>query len=241
MKVIKFLSLALTGALVLTPSLAQAQFSTEPLYVTLKFLYGWQKDKGFNINGHTTGFEQKTGTYDDGNYSSYDFSDGIAIGYGFGSSGQLPVWIKLGYLYPGNQKYSFDCKSNINNSATFISSHYSLKSKIYSVFGNVDLNFKNKTDLIPYICVNLRGGNINSGLRSLYNGIIIYRLDSNATGTLNNLESASQSSLRFGWIIAADFSYQINSDIAFDLRYKFSDFGKVNFSSIGHILNFNRC
>lgn len=64
----------------------------------------------------------------------------------------------------------------------------------------------------------------------IYNRTIIYRLYSNATGTLNNLEKGySQSGLRFVWNIDVDFRYQINPGVALDLGYKFSDFGKVDF------------
>lgn len=240
----------MAGALALLPSVAQAQRTTEPLYVTPKVLYSYHSMDGFKTDGHAGGFNVDT-KFSGKDKTDDSFGGGVAIGYDFGAVGQAPVRLELEYLYHGQVKgdYGNQSSGSINN-LPMVSMDQNMKASVHTVMANVYLDFPNESDFTPYIGAGVGGAYVDAqvtGLQSLtmehptaryYNqldnaGNSWNGSTSNVYGPYRGSIYGQQNSWNFAWNANAGFSYQMTPNVALDLGYRYSDFGKADFGSNG--------
>ena len=260
----KIAGLAVAGALALAPSLAQAQYTTEPIYLALKAVYSHQMLDDFETTGSASGFNKSTGKYSGKDKTDGVFGGGIAIGYNFGALGYSPIRLELEYLHRGktSAKYGNKTTANVPGSAlvdyrdrNVVSSSHDVSATVQTVFANVYWDFPTDTDLTPYIGGGLGAAYIDAKIKSHYNMSMghpnsdmdyvsgVYG-DPNTGGGYNveygNVRTyvqtinGQQNCWNFAWNVGAGFAYQITPNVALDLNYRYSDFGQADFGTFGY-------
>ncbi len=249
----QILGLAMAGALVLMPSAARAQHTSEPLYVTPKVLYSYQSMDDFKTDGYAGGFGVDT-EFNGKDKTDGSFGGGLAIGYDFGAVGYAPVRMELEYLYhgqvSGDDGYQVGQGSPTN--LPYTGMDQSLKASVQTVMANLYLDFRNDTDFTPYIGVGAGGAYVDAQVTGIQDLDMrhptaqyydpVDNTGQSWTGQTNNRYSyrgnvyGQQNSWNFAWNASAGFSYQMTPNVALDLGYRYSDFGKADFGSRGFIL-----
>lgn len=141
------------------------------------------------------------------------FGGGIAAGYDFYEQHQLPVRLELDVTFRGkgasNGSVAYDIDgqqgvSNINNK---------VRMNTYMLNGYYD--FHNESAFTPYISASM-------GLASL-------KLE-NKTYEGDDSDQISNSANNFAWGLGAGLKYDINTNLALDLSYKYINAGEVKAS-----------
>lgn len=238
--------LIVAGLMLIWPTLGQAQYTTEPIYTTLKVLYGHSVADNFKTEGQYSGnIGKSTGVYQGSDFSSDSFGGGLAIGYDYGAIGMAPVRIELEYLYRGSAKESFDRKNTANvfvppdlsdlSSRNFMSSSHELNADIHTIFTNIYLDLRNDTGFIPYIGGGFGVAYVASDLESNYEGLLGASVPGAVPeythGAIDHNYSGEQHSWNLAWNVGAGFTYYINPSLTMDLGYRYSDYGKGDFGT----------
>lgn len=146
-----------------------------------------------------------------------DTVGGFSAAYGLiFPAGAHQIRGELEYGYNGKAKLNDDLfyKIGINNSAGFAgeNSDYSSTVKSQFIMTNVYYDLTNSSNFTPYIGA----------------GIGYARLKANNSTSFRGMtEYFSDSSNNFIWNISAGASYNINTNLAIDASYRFTDYGKV--------------
>lgn len=250
------LGLALAGAAALcanAPAEAQ-QRPIEPYYFTPKITYSHTKMDSMDTKGHVTGDfwmheNEGLGRFNGGDKTDSTIGGGAAIGYDFGAYSEYPIRMELEYLHRGNvngdykmqqtmNKYTDDGPGGLNQSWN----SYSLKSTIQTVMLNAYLDFPTETPFTPYVGAGLGGAYVDSKLTGVSYGNIsadpgYYVSDPSMdgvkahAGSYNFRPKGQQNSWNFAWQVSAGASYQFTDNLAFDLSYRYSDFGTADFGT----------
>lgn len=217
MKLKSILGAVLAGALTLGSTMAFAQ--SGPIYLTPKLLYSHQMIDSFN------GSLGSAENVFDADYNGPDktdnvFGGGVAIGYDFGAVGYAPVRTELEFLARGESEADYKNQIVGRSLGQNIFASHSLKSKVYTLFANVYYDFANDSAVTPYIGGGIGGAYIDSNYSSLYT--------SNALRAGSMDANGSQNCWNFAWNLGGGLAYQISDTMAFDLGYRYSDFGQVD-------------
>ncbi|MDL2260546.1 outer membrane beta-barrel protein [Deltaproteobacteria bacterium OttesenSCG-928-K17] len=245
MKIKQFLTgLALAGALALgTTAAADAQFldATEGYYVTPKLLYSNGKFNDFSSNGvFGGGFnDTRTGKYTGKDGSSSKFGGGFAVGYDYGVYSEYPVRLELEYLYHGKH----DKKFGMQSTGTTMSSKHKVEADIHTLFANAYLDFPTDTNFTPYVGAGIGSAYVDASVKTSQRGTVRHPdlCSANPGGGGNPCPSydfdvngdprGSQSSWNFAWNLSAGMAYQIKDNMALDISYRYSDYGKIDFGT----------
>lgn len=250
------LGLALAGAAALctnAPADAQ-QRPIEPYYFTPKITYSHTMMDSMETKGSVTGDfwmheNDGLGRFKGGDKTDNTFGGGAAVGYDFGAYSEYPVRLEIEYLNRGNvnsdykmqqtmNKYTDDGPGGLNQSWN----SYNLKSTIQTLMLNAYLDFPTETNFTPYIGAGVGGAYVDSKIKSVSYGNIsadpgYYTSDPSYTGekahdgSYDFRPKGQQSSWNFAWQVSAGASYQFTDNLAFDLSYRYSDFGNSDFGT----------
>lgn len=146
-----------------------------------------------------------------------DTTGGVRLAYGviFPVANQQ-LRGELEYGYNGRSKLSDNYDYIISNTPIYANNPVNLgiTSRIKSQFlmANLYYDFKNSSDFTPYVGA----------------GLGYARLKANNTASLaDNSISLSKSSNNFAWNLSVGVAYEISSNVALDVSYRYSDYGKV--------------
>lgn len=250
------LGLALAGAAALcanAPAEAQ-QRPIEPYYFAPKITYSHTMMDSMDTKGSVTGDfwmheNDGLGRFKGGDKTDNTVGGGAAIGYDFGAYSEYPIRLELEYLHRGNvngdykmqqtmNKYTDDGPAGLNQSWN----KYSLKSTIQTVMLNAYLDFPTETAFTPYVGAGLGGAYVDSKLSGVSYGNISgepgrYSSNPSMDGEkeynyrYNFRPKGQQNSWNFAWQVSAGASYQFTDNLAFDLSYRYSDFGTADFGT----------
>jgi|GEM_PF-326004 len=241
------------------PAQAQ-QRPIEPYYFTPKITYSNTMMDSMSTKGTVTGdFWQHgdLGRYDGGDKTDKTFGGGAAVGYDFGAYSEYPVRMELEYLHRGNINGQYARQQTANtrtgNSPGGVNeswNSYDFKATIQTVMLNAYLDFPTETALTPYVGAGLGGAYVDSKFTGFSNGNISgdrgYYVCGGApceagVDTLdptrgyeyryNFKPKGQQNSWNFAWQVSAGASYQFTDNLAFDLSYRYSDFGAADMGS----------
>ncbi|HGJ5868355.1 outer membrane protein [Arsenophonus nasoniae] len=143
------------------------------------------------------------------------FGGGIALGYNFKPMFQLPVRVELDFTARSN------LKKNGSNEAEIVDKRFDIKMKdkiqINTLMVNAIYDFENSSQFTPYV---LAGMGVAQNNRTAN----ISTNDSN--GDTKSL-SGKKVNYNFAWSIGAGVKYDINSNLALDLSYRYINAGKA--------------
>ncbi|HGJ5860494.1 MAG TPA: outer membrane protein [Arsenophonus nasoniae] len=183
------------------------------LYVTGKV--GGSVVQSTKSTGSISAAEKRnmSGKLDD--ITSGAFEGGIALGYNFKPMFQLPVRVELDFTARSN------LKKNGSNEAEIVDKRFDIKMKdkiqINTLMVNAIYDFENSSQFTPYV---LAGMGVAQNNRTAN----ISTTDSN--GDTKSL-SGKKVNYNFAWSIGAGVKYDINSNLALDLSYRYINAGKA--------------
>lgn len=251
MKLRKFMTgLALAGALALgTTAAAQAQTlpPTEGYYITPKLLYSRGSLDEFSSQGNYNGFGPAgnpigTGKYVGGDRTSNKFGGGFAIGYDYGVYSEYPVRLELEYLYHGKHDQKFGSRNTSAYNGINMGSNHHFQADVHSLFANAYLDFPTDTNFTPYIGGGLGAAYVDATVKTNQRGVLSHQkcgvegAPNNSTCLGNNYNvsadtTGKQNSWRFAYNLSAGLAYQIKDNMALDVSYRYSDYGKADFGT----------
>lgn len=197
------------------------------------------------------------GRFNGGDKTDNSVGGGAAVGYDFGAYSEYPIRLELEYLNRGNvngdykmqqtmNKYTDDGPGGLNQSWN----SYNIKSSIQTVMLNAYLDFPTDTAFTPYVGAGLGGAYVDSKLSGVSYGNLSadpgyyvcngqpceglngsFTGDKGHAGSYNFRPKGQQNSWNFAWQVSAGASYQFTDNLAFDLSYRYSDFGDADFGS----------
>jgi len=225
MKLKSILGAVLAGALALGSTLAYAQAG--PIYLTPKLLYSRQNIDSFDSQVSSFRGVPSAGIigshYTGGDGSDNIFGAGVAIGYDFGAVGYTPIRAELEFLARGAAKTDFGVRTSGSYLGHPMGTSHSLETKVYTLFANVYYDFVNDSEFTPYIGGGLGGAYAETTAKlDLHVSDWVYPAD------------GTQDEWNFAWNLGAGVAYQISDTMAFDLGYRYSDFGALEIGSRKH-------
>lgn len=203
--------MSVLGAATTVSSLSYAAENTSGFYVSGKMgtsIVSTHDAKSTYVDNGITVLETKTANKNKG-----VFGGGIAAGYDFYEQYQVPVRLEVDMTFrgkgasDGSVAYDIDGEqgvSNINNN---------VRMNTYMLNGYYD--FHNGSAFTPYVSASM-------GLANL-------KLE-NKTYEGDDSDQISHSSNNFAWGLGAGLKYDINTNLAVDLSYKYINAGKVDAS-----------
>lgn len=207
----KIVAISAVSVMGLISSLSYASESTSGFYVNGKIgtsIVSTHSAKSTYVDNGTTVLETKTPNKNKG-----VFGGGIAAGYDFYNQFEVPARLELDIVFrgkgasDGRVAYDIDGEqgiSNINNK---------VRMNTYMLNGYYD--FHNQSSFTPYVSASL--------------GIANLKLE-NKTYEGDDSDSISHSVNNFAWGLGAGVKYDINTNLAVDLSYKYINAGKVDAS-----------
>ncbi len=195
----KLLASLLFVSLLVPATASAADFSG--VYFAPKIIGGIQQGKATTYidsgNTHYSGLSRS--------FNQGVFGGGLAIGYNFAKTMDVPLRLELEYT-------AFTTASASANYVNVLKVHY--KNSLQSLFVNAYFDINTGTNFTPYV-----GAGLGVGFNRLNTTIDMPTLVTSAT-------LGSHSNTNFAWNVGLGVAYQFTDNIAVDLGYRYAQFGK---------------
>lgn len=217
----KIIALSVISSIGLTSFLANANESEKNgVYVTGKMGASIIQMSGQKID-LTDYDDQESERYNGDSHRTGVFGGGIALGYDFSNTFDLPIRAELDFTARGkaNSKYNLvqddsltaDAKNQIKLNTLMVNAYY---------------DFKNESSFTPYLSAGLGYASVNQ--KTTLSASL-------PTPDDNYSESYSRShtSNNFAWSVGAGVKYALNDNFDLDFSYRYLDAGKASISYNG--------
>lgn len=207
-KRLSFPAIALAVTMLACSAMPAKAMDFTGIYLAPKFVYGIQ----------VMDSNRQTGTLPHSWKSSESdvFGGGIALGYSLETMLNCPIRAELEYLAFGNKK--------MTKSANVLGNYttYSQRVGVQSLFLNFLWDIRTGTRWTPYI-----GAGVGAGFLSMKSSNTV------DGGVYNGSLSTNYGDhTRFAWNVGAGVSFTVNERLAFDLGYRYADYGQAKSGTV---------
>lgn len=222
----KLIALSIISTLGLTSFLANATESEKNgVYVTGKMGASIIQMSGQKLTGyeHPEANERYNGDGD--SHRTGVFGGGIALGYDFSNTFNLPIRAELDFTARGkaNSKYNLEQEHHLNGSYTNDAKN---QIKLNTLMVNAYYDFKNESSFTPYLSAGLGYASVNQKTTVSQSYIDAV----NPAYNNSNSQSHSHTSNNFAWSVGAGVKYAMNDNFDLDFSYRYLDAGKASIS-----------
>lgn len=222
----KLIALSIISTLGLTSFLANANESEKNgVYVTGKMGASIIQMSGQKLTGTSYEYPEGNERYNGDSHRTGVFGGGIALGYDFSNTFDLPIRAELDFTARGkaNSKYNLEKENNQFGSYTNDAKN---QIKLNTLMVNAYYDFKNESSFTPYISAGLGYASVNqkTTLSDSYIDAV------NPAYNDSESKSRSHTSNNFAWSVGAGVKYAMNDNFDLDFSYRYLDAGKASIS-----------
>lgn len=207
-KRLSFPAIALAMTMLVGSAMPAKAMDFTGIYLAPKFVYGIQ----------VMDSNRQTGTlpYSWKNSNSDVFGGGIALGYSLETMLNYPIRAEIEYLAFGNKK--------MTKSANILGNYttYTQRIGVQSLFLNFFWDIRTGTRWTPYL-----GAGVGMGFLSMKASNTL-----DTPGYVGSVSTNYGDRTRFAWNVGAGVAFTVNERLAFDLGYRYADYGQAKSGSV---------